>query len=121
MMLRNSLTKQGQRMAHSLMCSINFLALFGEMCFSTAGPMVGFPMILAELAEIKNCGVSSRSMTARTGQFFDRYCGFFSGLHLAVCRHDHVHASSGIHHKLSPALVLTQPGVPILAGRVECL
>ena len=41
----------------------NSLAIFGEMCFLTAGPGIGFPMILAELPETKNCANFSRSIT----------------------------------------------------------
>ena len=36
-------------MAHILIFAINFLALFGEMWFVTAGPVVSLPMILREL------------------------------------------------------------------------
>ena len=35
--------------------AINSLAFFGEMWFLTAGPVVGTPMILAELPESENC------------------------------------------------------------------
>ena len=36
--------------------AINSLAIFGEMWFLTAGPVVSVPMILTELPEGKNCG-----------------------------------------------------------------
>ena len=31
-------------------------AIFGEMWFLTTGPVVGVPMILAELPQLENCG-----------------------------------------------------------------
>ena len=34
----------------------NFLPFWGELWFSTAGPQVGIPLILAEFPERKNCG-----------------------------------------------------------------
>ena len=34
----------------------NSFAIFGEMWFLTTGPVLGIPMILAELPETKNCG-----------------------------------------------------------------
>ena len=59
---RNSWLNQGLRMAHSLIYFNQFSCFFGEMWFLTAGPVVGIPMILAELPKRKNCG-SSRSIT----------------------------------------------------------
>ena len=41
-------------MAHSLIYS-NSLAIYGEVWFLTAAPVVRIPMILAELPERKNC------------------------------------------------------------------
>ena len=41
-------------MGHSF--AINSLALFGEMWFLTAGPVVTIPMILTDLPERENCG-----------------------------------------------------------------
>ena len=96
------------------------LALFGEMWFLTAGPVVGVPMILAELPERKNFGCFFRHEEVQSFQIFS---GLFFGSHLAVGRHhrrripryphglhldrvkvflaDHMHTSAGIHHKLS--------------------
>ena len=104
--------------------AINSLALFGEMWFLTAGPVVGIPMILAEIPERKKCGsFFKKHHRNEKVQFFDTYRCFFFCLHLAVgrrhrhrtpqCPHglqlsrvkvslaDHMHTRSGIHHELS--------------------
>ena len=87
------------------------------MWFSTAGPLVSIPMILA----------------SRISPILDIYCCFFSRLDLAVGRH-HRRRTPRCPHGLQlsrvkvyayslrnppqtlfpPALLLTQPGVPIL-------
>ena len=100
------------------------LAIFGEMWFLTAGPVVSIPMILAEFPERKNCGNFFKKHNRHEEvQFFDIRYGFFSCLHLAVGRHhhrrtapcphglhlsrvkvslaDHMHTSSGIRYKLT--------------------
>ena len=59
--------------------AINYLAIFGEVWFLTAGPAVSIPMILAELPERKNCGsFFKKHICHESVQFFDMYrCLFF--------------------------------------------
>ena len=65
--------------------AINSLAISGEICFLTTGPVVGFSMIFAELPERKNCGSFFKNHKRHEQvQFFDIHCRFFSCLHLAV-------------------------------------
>ena len=68
--------------------------------FLTAGPVVGIPLILAELPERKDCGSLFKKHNLHEWvQFFDTYRGFFSCLHLAVGRH-HRRRTSRCPHDL---------------------
>ena len=74
--------------------AINSLAIFVEMWFLTAGPVVGIPMIPAELPEWKNCGsVFKKHNCHEQVPLFDIFSGFFCGSHLTVGRH---------HRRLTP-------------------
>ena len=118
--------------------AINALAIFGEMWFLNAGPVVGIPMVLTEFPQGKHSGSFFKKHNFdEQVQFFDIFRGFFSGLHLADGRHhrrrtprcphglqlsrvkvsftDHAHLLQiQPQTLLPPALLLTQPGVPIL-------
>ena len=115
------------------------------MWFLTADPVVCIPMVLTELPERKNCGSFFKKHN-RHGQvqFFDKYRGFFSCLHLAVGRHqlrriprcprglqlgrvevclaDHMHTSYGLYHKLSFLRLFCwcSREYTFLRGKVEC-
>ena len=115
------------------------------MWFLTADPVVCIPMVLTEFPERKNCG-SFFKKHDRHGQvqFFDKYRGFFSCLHLAVGRHqlrriprcprglqlgrvevflaDHMHTSYGLYHKLSFLRLFCwcSREYTFLRGKVEC-
>ena len=68
--------------------AINSLAISGEMCFLTAGPVVCIPMILTEFPQGKNFeSFFKKHNFDEYDQLFDTHRRFFSCLHLAVGRH----------------------------------
>ena len=63
-------------------------AIFDEMWFLTADPVVCVPMMLLEFPLGENCGSFFKKHNFdEQVQVFDRHLRFFFGLHLAVRRH----------------------------------
>ena len=108
--------------------AIDLSAMFDELWFLTTGPMVITPVIFAEFSKWEKCRcIFKKHYCHEYNQFFVIHCCFFFCLHLAVgCYHrrrtfrdpygfqfgwiqifpvDHMHACSGVHHKLSVLLL----------------